>query len=106
MAPKIKDNFKVVIVGGGVAGLTLAIMLERFDIDYVVLESRSEIAPNAGASIGLFPNGLRILDQIDCYEDILKLPITPININRMRNLSKGAVSEALFLRCHDHFVQR
>lgn len=64
------DNFKVIIAGGGIAGLTLAIMLERFDIDYVILEAYSKIAPPVGASVGLFPNGLRILDQLGCYDEI------------------------------------
>ncbi|KAI1471017.1 putative monooxygenase [Daldinia caldariorum] len=66
-------EFKVIIVGGGIAGLTLANMLEKFDLNYIILESHSEIAPQVGASIGLFPNGLRILDQLGCYEDILRL---------------------------------
>ncbi|KAF3802821.1 FAD-dependent monooxygenase andE [Colletotrichum gloeosporioides] len=60
--------FRVVIVGGSVAGLALANMLEKFDIDYVVLEAYPDIAPQVGASIGLLPNGLRILDQLGCYE--------------------------------------
>ncbi|KXH43032.1 FAD binding domain-containing protein [Colletotrichum simmondsii] len=59
---------KIVIVGGSVAGLALANMLEKFNIDYVVLEAYPEIAPQVGASIGLLPNGLRILDQLGCYE--------------------------------------
>lgn len=65
-----KDPFRVVIVGGGVAGLTLANMLQKFDIDYVLLESHGDISPPVGASIGLFPNGLLILDQIDCYDKV------------------------------------
>jgi 2-polyprenyl-6-methoxyphenol hydroxylase-like FAD-dependent oxidoreductase len=65
-----KHTFKVIIAGGGIAGLTLANMLENFDIDYILLESHSCIAPAIGASIGMFPNGLRILDQIGCYEAI------------------------------------
>nr|AGO65986.1 putative monooxygenase [Fusarium heterosporum] len=65
--------FKVLIVGGGVAGLTLANMLERFNIDYLILEGHGDIAPAVGASIGMFPNGLRILDQIDLYEPLEKL---------------------------------
>jgi 2-polyprenyl-6-methoxyphenol hydroxylase-like FAD-dependent oxidoreductase len=68
------EKFKIIIVGGGVAGLTLANMLEIFDIDYVLLEAYHDIAPQVGASIGMFPNGLRILDQIGCYEPITKLP--------------------------------
>lgn len=66
-------GFKVVIVGGSVAGLSLANMLERFDIDYVLLEAYPALAPQVGASIGLLPNGLRILDQIGCYEPTLEM---------------------------------
>lgn len=67
-------DFKVIIVGAGIAGLCLANMLEKFDINYVILEAHSEVAPKAGAGIALLPNGLRILDQIGCYDQILKLP--------------------------------
>ena len=67
------NEFKVIIAGGGIAGLTLANMLEKFGLNYTILESHSEIAPAVGASIGLFPNGLRILDQIGCYEQILDI---------------------------------
>ncbi|KAF5003673.1 hypothetical protein FDECE_9783 [Fusarium decemcellulare] len=63
-------DFRIIIVGGGVAGLTLALMLEKFDIDYILLEARKEFAPQVGASIGMMPNGLLILDQLGCYEDI------------------------------------
>lgn len=65
-----KRPFKVIIVGGGIAGLTLAIMLEKFDIEFVLLEAHDEIAPLVGASIGLMPNGFLILDQIGCYEPV------------------------------------
>ncbi|KAI8290105.1 hypothetical protein K4K60_006852 [Colletotrichum sp. SAR11_57] len=61
-------GIKIIIVGGSVAGLSLANMLEKFDIDYTILEAYSQIAPQIGASIGLLPNGLRILDQLGCYE--------------------------------------
>ncbi|KAL3489582.1 hypothetical protein BJX62DRAFT_226497 [Aspergillus germanicus] len=45
-------------------------MLEKFDLDYILLESHSCIALAIGARIGMFPNGLRILDQIGCYKAI------------------------------------
>ncbi|KAH0425350.1 FAD binding domain protein [Colletotrichum camelliae] len=61
-------GIKIIIVGGSVAGLSLANMLEKFDIDYTILEAYPEIAPQVGASIGLIANGLRILDQLGCYE--------------------------------------
>ncbi|KAI5456632.1 hypothetical protein BGZ63DRAFT_434688 [Mariannaea sp. PMI_226] len=65
-------GLRVIIAGGGIAGLALANMLEKANIDYILLEAYSQIAPQVGASIALHPNGLRILDQLGCYEDILK----------------------------------
>ncbi|KAK1985380.1 hypothetical protein LZ30DRAFT_584207 [Colletotrichum cereale] len=62
---------QVVIVGGGITGLTLALMLQNVGVDYVLLEAYDTVTPNVGASIGLYPNGLRILDQLGCYQDIL-----------------------------------
>ncbi|KAK7698211.1 hypothetical protein SLS64_012781 [Diaporthe eres] len=61
-------GLKIIIAGGSVTGLSLANMLEKFDIDYVILEAYPQIAPQVGASIGLLANGLRILDQLGCYE--------------------------------------
>lgn len=68
-----KRPFRVIIVGGGIGGLVLANMLQEFDIEYVILEAWTEIAPAVGASIGMIANGLRILDQIGCYEPLRKL---------------------------------
>lgn len=95
-------NFKVVIVGGGVAGLSLANMLERFDLDYVILESHSDIAPPVGASIGMFPNGLRILDQLGCFEAIKEVfgGVAPYNTAYTR----GANGESLFVM-NDFFLR-
>jgi 2-polyprenyl-6-methoxyphenol hydroxylase-like FAD-dependent oxidoreductase len=64
-----RENFKVIIAGGSVTGLTLANIFERLNVDYAVLEAYPEIAPQKGASIGLWPNGLRILDQLGCYDN-------------------------------------
>jgi 2-polyprenyl-6-methoxyphenol hydroxylase-like FAD-dependent oxidoreductase len=82
------QNFKVVIVGGGVIGLSLANMLQQFDIEYVLLESHGDVAPQVGASIGMLPNGLRILDQIGCYQRVVDLPQQPILMSNNRD-SKG-----------------
>ncbi|KAI0147395.1 FAD/NAD(P)-binding domain-containing protein [Xylariaceae sp. FL1272] len=64
------SKFKVIIVGGGIGGLSLANMLETFDIDYVLLEARHDIAPKEGAGIGLMPNGSFILEQLGIFEAI------------------------------------
>lgn len=65
--------FKVVIVGGSLAGLSLANMLQANDIDFVVLEAYPEIAPQVGASIGVLPHGNRILDQLGLFERVRDL---------------------------------
>ncbi|KAJ5295636.1 hypothetical protein N7508_010457 [Penicillium antarcticum] len=79
------NPFKVVIAGGSVAGLALALMLEKNGIDFVVLEGYGSIAPQVGASIGLLPNGLRILDQLGCYEDVLEKAEYPVDKFFFRN---------------------
>lgn len=68
MAPA--SEFKVIVVGGGIAGLALACSLERAGIQYVVLESRLEVAPQVGASIAILPNGMRLLDQLGVLEKV------------------------------------
>jgi 2-polyprenyl-6-methoxyphenol hydroxylase-like FAD-dependent oxidoreductase len=62
--------FRVIVGGGGISGLTLANALEKANVDYILLEGRDTIAPQVGASIGLFPNGGRILDQLGCLEEV------------------------------------
>jgi 2-polyprenyl-6-methoxyphenol hydroxylase-like FAD-dependent oxidoreductase len=62
-AVKGEKRLKVIIVGGSVAGLTLAHCLHHSSIDFVLLEARKEIAPQVGASIVVLPNGARVLDQ-------------------------------------------
>nr|A0A455LLW7.1 RecName: Full=FAD-dependent monooxygenase atnK; AltName: Full=Arthripenoid biosynthesis cluster protein K [Arthrinium sp.]AYO60884.1 FAD-dependent monooxygenase AtnK [Arthrinium sp.] len=68
-----RPDFKVVIVGGSISGLVLAHSLHQAGIDYIVLEGRNRIDPQIGASIGLFSNGSRILDQLGVYKSILDL---------------------------------
>lgn len=60
--------FKVLIVGGGIAGLSLAIMLEAYGFEYELLEKHADVAPKLGAGVGLTPNGARILDQIGVWD--------------------------------------
>lgn len=81
--------FKVIIAGGGLAGLTLANFLERVGIDYIILESHAEMAPQVGAGIVITPNGSRVLDQIGLYEPIRRLITDDEVLDRMALLSDG-----------------
>ncbi|KAL5359148.1 hypothetical protein BJX96DRAFT_164240 [Aspergillus floccosus] len=78
---KPRKDFRVIIVGGSIAGLTLAHSLRKYNIDYVVLESHGDIAPQVGASIGFVASGCGILDQLGVFEDIRK-EIEPLKTTR------------------------
>ncbi|KAL1614537.1 hypothetical protein SLS54_009711 [Diplodia seriata] len=97
-------NFRVAIVGGSIAGLTLALALEKSGIDFVVLEAYPEIAPQVGASIAVLPNGFRILDQLGCYEDLLKLVNCTIDNFIIRDSDGRVLTHVKHL--DHHLVQR
>lgn len=87
-----KDSFKVVIGGGSITGLTLANMLQLYDIDFVVLEAYPDITPQVGASIGILPHGNRILDQLGLFQKILTL-CPPLDSFHFRNESGHVIRE-------------
>lgn len=68
--PTNENHYQVAIVGGGIAGLTLALEFERLGIRYALFEAHISLSPDEGASLGLQPNGLRILDQLGAFEEI------------------------------------
>ncbi|KAF2425531.1 FAD/NAD(P)-binding domain-containing protein [Tothia fuscella] len=71
--PSSDKGLRVIIVGGGIAGLTLANILQYSNIDFLLLERRDVIDPQIGASIGIMPNENRILDQLGCFDAIDEL---------------------------------
>lgn len=64
-------HFKVLIVGGSLVGLGLALVLERAEIKYELFE-KGLFAPQLGASIGLHPHTIKILQQLGVWEDFEK----------------------------------
>lgn len=61
-------GFKAIIVGGGLSGLGIAHCFDRAGIDFVVLERSDLLVPKGGASMALWPNNVRILDQLGLLE--------------------------------------
>ena len=62
---------QVLIIGGGIGGLTLAALCRKLNISCLVLERSKKISP-VGAGISLAPNALRVLDQLGLYDDIVR----------------------------------
>ena len=58
---------KVLIAGGGIAGLTLALTLHQIGVPCVVYEGVRELAP-LGVGINLQPNAVRELDELGIGE--------------------------------------
>jgi len=67
MADAITD---ILILGGGIGGLTLGAILRQLNLSYKVLDRSTSLTPT-GAGISLAPNALKVLDQLGLYEDIL-----------------------------------
>ena len=61
----------ILIVGAGIGGLTLAAILRKLNISFLVLERNEKITPQ-GAGISLSPNALQVLDQLGIYDQIAK----------------------------------
>ena len=79
----MSENFKVLIIGGSVAGLTLALCLEKLEISYEILEQREDISPQVGASVGIMPNGALVLDQLGVFDAVERV-IEPLEYARIR----------------------
>ncbi|KNG91099.1 hypothetical protein ANOM_000766 [Aspergillus nomiae NRRL 13137] len=88
-------NFRVIIVGGSIAGLTLAHSLQRCGIDFVVLEANDHIAPQVGASIGILANGARILDQLGIFDDVLEETVVAKTMHYWSGTAKHLTTEPL-----------
>ncbi|KAF9423474.1 hypothetical protein BGZ76_003651 [Entomortierella beljakovae] len=60
---------KVLIIGGGLGGLTLALLLEKANIDYEIYE-RSKAHRALGSAIGLLPNIMPLMEQLGLLEEL------------------------------------
>ncbi|KAG0258339.1 hypothetical protein BG011_003363 [Mortierella polycephala] len=65
-------NLKVLICGGGIAGLTLAVLLERAGIDYEVFERARQVRP-LGSALGIGPNVMPMIEQLGLLDQFLTI---------------------------------
>jgi salicylate hydroxylase len=69
-----------VIVGAGIAGLSLGLALKRLGLDALVLERRAGIA-SEGAGIQLGPNGTRMLRWLGAFDAVATHASVPTAIH-------------------------
>jgi len=62
---------KVIVIGGGIAGLCTAIALRQMGLNVTVYEKAAAIAP-VGAGITLWPNALRVLRHLNLADAIIQ----------------------------------
>jgi 2-polyprenyl-6-methoxyphenol hydroxylase-like FAD-dependent oxidoreductase len=72
-----KEKRRVVIIGGGIGGLTTAIALRSSGMDVHVYEQAPELG-EVGAGVGLWPNAFRALERLGLIEKVLAISAGPI----------------------------
>ncbi|KAL4877585.1 hypothetical protein BJY04DRAFT_221957 [Aspergillus karnatakaensis] len=82
--------FRIIIIGGGPVGLYLAHALTRANIDYIVLERRPSVVSAYGSIICLWPQTLRLIDQIGLLEEVRQLA-TPFKAKKRVHGATGTV---------------
>ncbi|KAG0202796.1 hypothetical protein BGX28_004777 [Mortierella sp. GBA30] len=61
---------RVIIVGAGIGGLTMAALLQRAGIEYQVFERAAEVKP-LGSALSIGPNVFHLFEQIGILNEIL-----------------------------------
>jgi 2-polyprenyl-6-methoxyphenol hydroxylase-like FAD-dependent oxidoreductase len=94
MSPR---QFKVIIVGGGPVGLTAAHALHLAGIDFVVLERRTTLFEDLGASLVLAPHNLRVMHQFGILDDLLAVG-HEITHNRTFDLDGKVLNDSIAIQ--------
>lgn len=66
-------NKNIIIVGGGIGGLTIAKALSAKGFNIKILEQTKQYIPTSGAGFGLSPNGLMCLHSLGLEKDLKKI---------------------------------
>jgi len=75
------SSLPVLIIGGGLGGLTMAILLERAGLNYLVLEKSSEVQA-LGSATNLGPNIQPLFEQLGLFEkfEAISKPSSKVDI--------------------------
>lgn len=67
---KDHSTIKALIVGGGIAGLAIAMMMDMAGIEYQILERSTGDEPDMGTCVFLGPPVLRLMEQMDVLKEL------------------------------------
>lgn len=73
MIKNIIKKPKAIIIGAGIAGLTIANCFLKAGIDFIILEKQNKKREYHGSEFYLCPNGIRVLDQLGIWNKIKDL---------------------------------
>lgn len=62
--------FRVIIVGGGLVGLTAAHIFSEAGIDFVILEKHETVTSTFGTTLAVWPQNCRIFDQLGLLQSL------------------------------------
>ncbi|CAO3574424.1 unnamed protein product [Mortierella alpina] len=97
------QDLRIIIVGGGLAGLMMGIMLDQAGIEYHILEQASRLRP-LGTSISLHPVIMDLMDQLGLLEDMTKMskPLRGITVLSAHGRKMGRIDARSNKRRHGH----
>ncbi|GJJ72013.1 hypothetical protein EMPS_04370 [Entomortierella parvispora] len=87
------SRLPVLVVGGGLGGLTMAILLERAGLNYLVFEKSSEVHA-LGSATNLGPNIQPLFEQLGLFEKLVAIskPSSKVDIFNERMEQIGAIN--------------
>lgn len=71
-----KYSNHIAIIGAGISGLALGCMLKKINTPVVIFEKSKDIS-NYGAGISISPNGIRILKNLNLYDEVVNISSNP-----------------------------
>src|SRR5215207_6100147 len=75
----VKDRpYRVVIVGGGIGGLTAAVALHQRGFEVAVYE-RSPKLEEVGAGLQVGPNGVKVIRGLGLWDQFENIAFQPVN---------------------------
>ena len=83
------SNLNIIVVGGGLAGLTASLALQSFGFDVTILESKKK-KEEIHAGVQISPNATVVLNKLGLKSNIDKIANVPQNL-QLRNWENGEI---------------